>query len=211
MVHKIRGLTELDYIVSVVKQLFYVNVIAMLLTSIMPNEKYQKILKNVCGLITILILTGPFLKIADLEETFQKIYNSAVQNQQLWDVKINEKIYGENISNNLIEQCQTEIEKNITEMIIEDGLYPSKLQVDIEKEPSNNNYGSIQSINVCVSEKEQNVEDKDEALIKIAAVSIDSGERKIKKYTDEKTDSLSEKIASCYGLDKSMVVVCYRD
>lgn len=211
MVHNQRGFIKLEYIVSLVKQLFYISVITAFLASIMPNEKYQRLIKNICGLITILILIGPFFKIADLENTFQKIYNSVIQRQELENVKLKAKFQDNSASEDIIEQCRARIDENIAAIVLEAGLYPAGTVVTIDSDASSKTYGSISMLEVYVSDKKKENEDTHTGgVIKIAPIDINTGTQKNKNYTDSRTEALSDKIAGYYGVDKKIVKVWYK-
>lgn len=201
----------MDLIILLVKQLFYVSVISTLLVSAMPSEKYQKVIKTVCGMIMIMLLIQPLLKITDLENTFQAIYRSIIHNESLNELKMDANFQNENVSNEFIIQCQKEISENVSAIVMEQGLYPVQTNVIIGDDVSREDYGTIRTVNVLVSvnETSDKSQDKDEQ-IQVEPISVKINMSGNKVSSDDKTEAVTQKIASVYGIDEDMVSVQYK-
>lgn len=201
----------MDLIISLVKQLFYVSVISTLLVSAMPGEKYQKVIKTVCGLIMIMLLIQPLLKVTDLENTFQAIYRSIVHNESLSELRMDADFQNKNVSNEFIIQCQKEISENVSSIVMEQGLYPAQTNVVIGDDVSGDDYGTICAVNVLVSVNETS--DKSQAKggqIQVELISVDMNTSGNKVRVDDKTEAVTQKIASFYGIDEAVVSVQYK-
>lgn len=60
----------MEYLVSIVKQLFYISILSVMLVNLVPQEKYQKMIKTVCGLLLVIIMIRPILQFTDTEKVF---------------------------------------------------------------------------------------------------------------------------------------------
>ena len=82
----------MEYLVSIVKQLFYISILSVMLVNLVPQEKYQKMIKTVCGLLLVIIMIRPILQFTDTEKVFLNIYHSITQSMDLAEMKNGGKI-----------------------------------------------------------------------------------------------------------------------
>lgn len=64
---------------------------------IVPNNSYRKYIRFFMGLLLIVMLSNPLLKLVGMQQTFSEIYNSAQYRQQLKEIEGTTK-YLEDIS-----------------------------------------------------------------------------------------------------------------
>lgn len=204
----------MEYLVSIVKQLFYISILSVMLVNLVPQEKYQKMIKTVCGLLLVIIMIRPILQFTDTEKVFLNIYHSITQSMDLAEMKNGGKILQTTQDDVVVQEYEEQIEENIDSMILSQGLYPAETTVHICEDENSSKYGCIESILLIVSTQEQNKPNHNTAVIEsvhVKPVTIQHSEtNQTSQQGDEQLDSLAQDIATYYKVDKDAVSIRYQ-
>lgn len=86
-----------EYLYQWMENVAFYLVILTVAIQLIPNNSYKKYIRFFMGLILIMMLSGPILKIFDVEESFHEFYESAEYEQKLKEIE-NATKYLEDIS-----------------------------------------------------------------------------------------------------------------
>ena len=203
------------YIVSIVKQLFYVSIISMLFVNLVPGEKYQKMIKIACGLLMVLIMIQPLLKLTNTEQVFQNIYQSILQNMNLGEFQ-QENIFSEtDYKESMAADYENQIAGNIDSIVMNHGLYPAETKVQICTDEQSDQYGCITAISMVVSNSEtDSMKDSRKTAATIEPVQIEqinvmnSGKDK-NLEENQQLETVAMEIADFYQVDRALISVIY--
>lgn len=71
-----------DYIYDWLKNLAFYMILVTAILQILPDNSYQKYIRFFTGLILVIILMGPILKLVGMKETFSALYKDASYRQE---------------------------------------------------------------------------------------------------------------------------------
>lgn len=178
----------MNNIYSWVKNIVYFLLLVKIMEYMIPSEKSGKYIKLFSGIVLIIILIQPFLKIlnwdgkinASIINISNKIDNEQLLNNKQQYLDLNEDISIKVYKNNIIDR--------ISYILENEGYHPLSVEVELEDRVDNKDYGSIKNLYISISKKTSNK--KKEDSININKVEIDKVKlSKDKNNTEEKVKS----------------------
>ena len=159
----------MEFIINWAKNIVYLMILVRIITSIVPNSSMEKYIKVIAGVIIIIVLINPFLSIDDKENELVNYINS-------YSLKLNkdEFINNTNSYDNVNEELalklyKSDIESKIRTLVEQENLYLQDIELKIEEDKSNENYGKILEMNLDISSEENTENDN---TIKIDTVNL---------------------------------------
>lgn len=161
----------MNNIYSWVKNIVYFLLLVKIMEYMIPSEKSGKYIKLFSGIVLIIILIQPFLKIlnwdgkinASIINISNKIDNEQLLNNKQQYLDLNDDISIKVYKNNIIDR--------ISYILENEGYKPLSVDVELEDRVDNKDYGSIKKLFVSISMKTSNK--KNEESININKVEID--------------------------------------
>lgn len=77
----------LDYLYKWIQNLAFYMVLATALLNVIPGREYQKYIRFYTGLVTIIVLIGPIMKLSGIEEDFYRKYHDRVYEQEMRETR----------------------------------------------------------------------------------------------------------------------------
>lgn len=153
---------------------------------ILPNGHIRKFVKTTIGLIIILVIINPFIKVVqgdiDIEEevlkNIEKQYNYKENNYSDFEVNQEKQVK---------EMYTSKIEAEIENSILYETKYKlDKTYIEIDEDKKSDSYGNIEKIKLVLSEEKKQIKTtvKDKENVAIIAIDID-----LEKKTEEKVDT----------------------
>lgn len=137
-----------------VKNIVFYMVLVTAVMNVLPNSSYKKYIKLFTGMIMIILVLTPINKLLGIDS---KLDNAFIKNMYSQSFKINDSEIKEVFGSGqlrLIEEYETEIEKNISDLILEGGFYPVEVEAVINSDESSSEYGTLCSIKAVISRTE---------------------------------------------------------
>lgn len=166
----------MEAVLSWVKQIFILSILSTVVTHLMPSAKYTKYASYICGLLIVMVCIQPLAAVFHGGISLDKIYESVMTYNQSNRLK-QELTYREGDSaQSVMEAYEKETAKTVEEYVLENGYYPAKTTVTVEKDKDSKDYGKICAVSVVLSEKK-------EQQISVEQIVIgESTEEKNRKY-----------------------------
>lgn len=76
-----------DYIYQWLQNLAFYMILVTAVIQVLPDNSYQKYIRFFCGLILVILLASPVMKILGMEENLSEIYQSAEYEQAQKDME----------------------------------------------------------------------------------------------------------------------------
>lgn len=70
-----------------IRSLAYYMVLMTAILQVIPNKEYQKYIQFYMGLIIVLMLCAPLIKVLGLEDDFTTLYNSSAYQSQIQEIE----------------------------------------------------------------------------------------------------------------------------
>ena len=145
----------MEAVLSWVKQIFILSILSTVVTHLMPSAKYTKYASYICGLLIVMVCIQPLAAVFHGGISPDKIYESVMTYNQSNRLK-QELTYREGDSaQSVMEAYEKETAKTVEEYVLENGYYPAKTTVTVEKDTDSKDYGKICSVSVVLSEKKE--------------------------------------------------------
>ena len=145
----------MEAVLSWVKQIFILSILSTVVTHLMPSAKYTKYASYICGLLIVMVCIQPLAAVFHGGISPDKIYESVMTYKQSNRLK-QELTYREGDSaQSVMEAYEKETVKTVEEYVLENGYYPAKTTVTVEKDKDSKDYGKICAVSVVLSEKKE--------------------------------------------------------
>ena len=124
----------MEAVLSWVKQIFILSILSTVVTHLMPSAKYTKYASYICGLLIVMVCIQPLAAVFHGGISPDKIYESVMTYNQSNRLK-QELTYREGDSaQSVMEAYEKETAKTVEEYVLENGYYPAKTTVTVEKD-----------------------------------------------------------------------------
>ena len=138
----------MEAVLSWVKQIFILSILSTVVTHLMPSAKYTKYASYICGLLIVMVCIQPLAAVFHGGISPDKIYESVMTYNQSNRLK-QELTYREGDSaQSVMEAYEKETAKTVEEYVLENGYYPAKTTVTVEKDKDSKDYGKICAVSV---------------------------------------------------------------
>jgi stage III sporulation protein AF len=175
----------MENIYSWVKNIIIYFILITVIENALPKNNYRKYMKVFTGMILVILVISPFIKMLNIEDKISYYY-------ELEDFKQNTK----DMENSLLAMDEVREEKIMdgyskmilgqVEGIVESfGYYPVEVRPEWEQGSEEETYGQIYGLTLIVARKEQTSQDK----IEVEKVRIENGEE---GQTEQKKESIDE-------------------
>lgn len=192
----------MDAVLDWVKQIAMFYIIANVIIHILPNGNYVKYIKLFVGLILIAVVLGPITGLFNIDQVFNKLYESAVSDSYESELK-SELKYAETSSyDQIIKPYREEVVKNVENIIIDNGLYPVTTDVKFNTDSSSDTFGQISSISMVVSQKETESE-----KVYIDKIKVEVGTQQSKEKLSVQAVNIKTSVADFYNIEVNNINV----
>lgn len=184
-----------NFIYEWLRQIVFVFIILSLFKIIMPKGNMKRYLDHVIGLLIIITLVFPLIKITDKDLDFGGL-------------KLEENIDTIKPSKNILEAYNNEIEnlyigkiKEEVERIIKEGSDLQVLDIGIHIKKEGEDFGLIQAMDIVLSNNQSKKDGKE----KIKINKIQTNEYTLKEEGNRSHDELGQLIAKELGIKKELI------
>jgi stage III sporulation protein AF len=184
---------DMEGVYSWVKNIVYFLLIVKIMEYIVPSEKSGKYIKLFSGIVLIIILIQPFLKILDWDgklnnsiiDISNEIDSEPLKNKEDY-IKINEnlsvKIYKQNIK------------ERINYLLENEGYIATHIKVEMNENSESKDYGLVKDIFLNINKKQEDDDEQDDVnRVIIDPVIINTDEEEGDKTIKSREDILTEK------------------
>ncbi len=174
----------MEYIYTWVKNIIIFLILVNILSNLVQSANYKKYTKIFTGMVLIIIVIAPISKILNLGNKLDFNFNSELVKL---DTRLSDIDFGdiENKKNELIlNEYKDEITNQIKDFALKEGLNVKSVDLKINEETSDNNYGKIENINIILT---KNLSDSQIKVEKVKKINI--------KDKTSKNNNLNESIS----------------
>lgn len=192
----------IEWLKTLANQIIIAVIIAVIFDLILPNGKNKKYIKMLINLYVLFVILNPI--ISKITNQNFDITNKLDYNQYFSDATTETSIQIDN--NNLIENTyQKSLKENIINKVESEGYKVSSISIDINKNESDENYGSIKKIILNIESKET----VDDSNIEIEDVKISSNNETISNKSLKNVDrnKIKKILTEEYQIDQKNIEI----
>ncbi len=212
----------MDFIYSWIKDIVIFMVLISVITNLMGKSSYKKYINLISGIILVILVISPLLKIFQLDNTLDYYFTTNSLTAQAGEVQdINEK-FGEiegSRQEEILTQVKAKIKDKINELLDEEDVETESIEIILEEDAASSSYGSLKGLKVKGVYKSAVNKAKEKETIKIDRVEINEiNVKKDNTSTEAVMDFISpveikaKKILSdFYNLDADNINISIRE
>lgn len=205
-----------SWVGNIVFYLIFITVV----TSLLPNKKYERYLKLFAGMVLILLVLKPLTGSLRLEDKIAYYFESITFQNESDDLK--KEILGmeQQRLGQMIAQYQEAVAGDVEAMAVDMGFYPRSTRVTIEGNQESPKFGTVTHISMKVSREseeetggegqtadQKTVIEPVKAVERVEAVQIGDEEFEVAAVPDETLNRLRRKVEEYYGLKTADVEI----
>ena len=130
----------MDKLLGWVKQIFVISILSELVIHILPDEKYEGVVRLLCGCMITAACIMPVLNIINAE----------------YDADI-DLFSGKDSSDVMIEKYIETQQEFVTKKVMEEGFTPSEVEIVIDTDEDSDTYLDVQKINIAIDKKDKKI------------------------------------------------------
>lgn len=193
----------ISFISSWLKDIVVLFILITIAELIMPNGNMKKYINLVIGLLIIVTIINPFIRLFKLDFSIDKaVMNYSKYDNSEGDDK--EEFYSQ--QNNQIEKLYKERIRNELANLIEEETNYKVLDITVSILDDQKTYGEIDKLNILITEKEKEDATNRILIEKIETVDFDCNLENNSSSNDE-YDEIKEIIYNNYSVDKEKIII----
>lgn len=181
-----------------VKQIFVTGIMTELILHLLPDKKYDKYVRLICGVILTMVCISPILSFFNNKNNIKNYINIFEKIGQKYDYQT---MIGNMQGTDQSYYVQNYIEVNskyINSLVLEEGLNPVDCKIVLDMDENSETYGSIETIALTVTDGKNSCYEKNSGRI--------SNQSGVKQYSEELL-ALVETICVTYEINEDSIHV----
>lgn len=184
----------MQYIYSWVKNIVIFMVLISIITNLMGKSSYKKYINLISGIILVILVISPLLKIFQLNNTLDYYFTTNSLVAEAGDsLNMEEKLNstGARQKEEIFSQVKEKVENKVKELLKDENIEVDSMEVTLVEDENDSNYGELKKLDIkgVYSANKQSDKKADKEAVNIDRVVID--DINIKKDT-KSTEETSE-------------------
>jgi stage III sporulation protein AF len=155
-----------------IKNIAFYMILITAVMNVIPNNNYKKYINLFTGIIMIILVISPISNLLGMNTRLDTNFIKNIYNQELNNIKVDTYQISENSSSKLLGEYKEEISNQIEEIVNKEGYHVMEANVVMNEDRDSEEYGSLEGIQVVLSEEEKQNQ-------KIAVNKIQIGQKQI--------------------------------
>lgn len=184
----------MEFIKQWIKGIAFYMIFSTLIVGLLPKESYKKYVRFFLGIWLVLLVVSPITKLLKLDITFENYANLYGLLQMNPIEKETYKNAEREATSYVIDLYKQNIEEEIIHMVESYKLVVDTIEIELEKDINNENYGKILSISLVLNK----VEETENIFVAPVVLSKEGVANKDKNYGLE--EDMKEEICNSYDV-----------
>lgn len=125
-----------------------------IIMNLLGNSSYKKYVSVVSGMILLMIVLSPFLKLLKIDSIMDYYLNSNIYQTEATDFERELKLMEEKQRETVFGNYKDQIRNQVEELILEEGLYIYEFDLVMNMEDESESFGKITSMNIDMGYEE---------------------------------------------------------
>ena len=145
----------MDKLLGWVKQIFVISILSELVIHILPDEKYEGVVRLLCGCMITAACIMPVLNIINAE--YDADIDLFAKTSQISELRSQIRFSGKDSSDVMIEKYIETQQEFVTRKVMEEGFTPSEVEIVIDTDEDSDTYLDVQKINIAIDKKDKKI------------------------------------------------------
>jgi stage III sporulation protein AF len=196
----------MEEIYSWIKNIVIYMIINTIIMNLLGNKSYKKYVSIVSGMILVLIVISPVIKLMDLDENLDYFLQSndfAIETSDfkndLYQMEVEQ-------SNAIFSEYQDKIQTQVKEMLLEDMVYLKSFNIIIDKDTKSNTFGEIKSMDIEADLEDDSGGSQRIGKIDIERISIGEEAKKAENTMPSPMEiNIKNKLSDFYNIEQGNI------
>lgn len=163
----------MDVIYTWIKNIIIYMILNTIIMNLLGNSSYKKYVSIVSGMILVLIVISPLMNVMDLEDNLDYFIQSNEFAVETSNFQSDLSQMEEKQKDLVFDEYQKKIQKQITDMLLVEGVYLTNISLTLDMDVASDSYGQIKNIKMSASMKSSE-EDVNTDTLRIDEIDINS-------------------------------------
>lgn len=164
-------------IYSWVKSIIIFLILTTIITNLLGKSTYKKYVDLITGIILVILVISPLLKIFHLQETLDYYFSANFLMAEAEDINVKFKDVEEVQMNTIFSEYKEEIKKQVVSLLENEDLYLVSFAITIDDNAESNTFGVLKSMNIVASYVREDTKEESNAIKKIEIDPIKIGNK----------------------------------
>lgn len=172
-----------------------------IIMNLLGNSSYKKYVSIVSGMILLLIVLSPFLKLLNMEGIMDYYLNSNIYQIEARNFESELKLMEEKQREEVFADYKDNIRDQVEELVSEEGLYIYEFDLVMNMDEESENFGKITDINIEASHEEH-------IALPIQKINIDKiviSEKTLQKLPTPEEIQIKNKLLDFYNMEQDNI------
>jgi len=147
----------MDVIYAWVKNIVIYMILNTIIMNLLGNSSYKKYVSIVSGMILVLIVISPLINVMELDKKFDYLLLSNNFSIETSDFKSDLNKMEEQQSDVVFTEYEDRLKTQVTEMLLEEGVYLTSFHLTIDQEVKNATFGYILGMDITAGLNKEKV------------------------------------------------------
>jgi stage III sporulation protein AF len=196
----------MEEIYSWIKNIVIYMIINTIIMNLLGNKSYKKYVSIVSGMILVLIVISPVIKLMDLDDNLDYFLQSNDFAIETSDFK--NDLYRMEVeqSDAIFSEYQDKIKTQVKEMLLEEMVYLKSFQITLDKDTKSNTFGEIKSMDIVADLEDDSGGSQRIGKIDIARISIGEEAKKAEKTMPSPMEiNIKNKLSDFYNIEQGNI------
>ena len=138
-----------------VKQIFVISILSELIIHLLPDEKYEGVVRLVCGCMIAVSCVMPVINI--LQNKYNIDFDLSAASAEISELKTEIIFSGKDAGDKLIEKYIQKQQEIVTQKVIDAGFTPSSVEITADTDEQSDTYLDIQKIEIALDKKDKKI------------------------------------------------------
>jgi stage III sporulation protein AF len=191
-----------------IKNIVIYMIINTIIMNLLGDKSYKKYVSIVSGMILVLIVISPLVKLLKLDENLDYFLQYNYFSIETSDFKNQLEQAEEKQDEAVFSEYSKKIKEQVKELLLNDNVYLKTCNITMDEDPESNTYGEILAINITASVEQTEEASTNQLIIDeidIPGISIDQDRDAPKKVLSPLEITIKNELSDFYNMQQGNI------
>ena len=204
-----KGAKPVDELYGWIKNIVIYMLLNTIIMNLLGNKSYKKYAGIISGMILVLIVISPLLKLFRLDENLDYYLKFNDFNMEAIEFKNSLSVFEESQRAAIFGKYEEKIIEQTKELLLEEDIYPEIIKINIDQDAQSSTFGQVTGITI-VARKATEEDKKNDGRIKIderevSKVTVGKRTEDIKKPPSPLEIAIKNKLSGFYNIEQGNI------
>lgn len=195
-----------------VKNIVIYLILNTIVMNLLGNSNYKKYVSIVSGMILLLIVISPFMKLLKLDEIMDYYLNANIYRTDVSDFKNKLMLMEEKQKEEVFNDMKKRVRDHVSGLLAEEGLYLYDFDIAISEDEESGSFGEIEAMYITAGHTDKDTEDIPVQKINIGRIVISGLDKENDSFGKDRQDLpspeeilIKNKLSDFYNMEQDNI------